>query len=231
MPGKIPYVYDKRLNGGRGGYRDTTTGRAVSASTFGGWRDTYITAQQAQSKALTDQVTSGKITLTQWEKGMRQIIKDTHGTLYAAAKGGFANMTQSDWGRVGQEVRKQYEYLAKFRAELAAGKSTPGQAATRAAMYPGSGNQAWEKGRAANVFDPRLLPAYPGDGSTQCRTNCKCRWEIIESETAYLCYWRLGSEKSCADCPQRAVVWNPYTINKIPGITLGAVKQHLERMA
>lgn len=230
MPPNPPFIYDQRLNNGRGGYRDTSTGRAISSARFSGWRDTYISGQETASRALTDRVAKGEITLGAWERGMRQIVKDTHGTLYAAAKGGYNNMTQSDWGRVGQEVRKQYEYLARFRAELAAGKLSPGQAAVRAAMYPGSGNQAWEKGRAANVFDPRLLPAYPGDGSTICRTNCRCRWEITETEEAYLCYWKLGAAEHCQDCVYRAGAWAPYTVPKVPGITLSAVKAQLERM-
>lgn len=211
---KIPYVYDQRLNGGRGGYRDTTTGRAISKTVFNSWRDETIRYQQQAAKDLTSKVMSGEINLQRWERDLRQIIKDTHGMLYAAGKGGYNNMTPADWGRVGAEVKQQYAYLSNFRNDIASGRLTVGQAMTRAGMYPGSANQAWEKARTANIFDPRKLPAYPGDGTTICRTNCRCSWEIKEIETGWLAYWRLGYAEHCPDCVQRAGQWSPITIMK-----------------
>ena len=48
------------------------------------------------------------ITLTAWQEGMRQNIKRLYIDQYCLGRGGRAQMTQQDWGRVGQMLKDQY---------------------------------------------------------------------------------------------------------------------------
>ena len=55
-----------------------------------------------------------------------------------------------------------------------------------------------------------MLPAWPGDGTTICLTNCKCRWSIniLSIERGdYNATWRLGAAEHCRTCRQRARAW------------------------
>ena len=64
------------------------------------------------------------------------------------------------------------------------------------------------------------MPAYPCDGKVCAGlTNCACSWEIVsvevvEEETRWTCYWRLGFVKTehCAPCELAASEWNPLIV-------------------
>jgi len=91
------------------------------------------------------------------------------------------------------------------------------QIAARSRMYMRSSREAFERAKARAVGVPPL-PAYPGDGSTRCLTNCACQWEIIpevqdDGAIVYNCYWRLGPTEHCPDCIERSRQWNPYTVS------------------
>ena len=122
-------------------------------------------------------------------------------------------MTQADWGRLGAEVRKQYEHVGGSAGEIAAGNLSPAQVAARSQLYTQAATASYERGRAA--AHRLVLPAYPGDGSTQCRVNCKCHWRIVEDETAWNCYWTLGKAEHCEDCVAREATWAPYVYPKV----------------
>ena len=122
-------------------------------------------------------------------------------------------MTQSDYGRVGGLLKRQYQYLDNFAKEIGAGKLSQGQVETRSKMYINSSTQAFERGKASTLGLPQL-PAYPGDGQTRCRTNCKCNWRIIDKETHWECTWNLNPAEHCDDCLANAARWNPLVIPK-----------------
>jgi hypothetical protein len=175
-------------------------------------RDDYVTAHRAWFQEQAQRLTNGDINLQQWERQFRQRLKVIHGSQYEMGRGGSQVMTQADWGRVGAELRKQYQYLNRFVAEVAEGTVSPATIASRSALYVEASTASYERGRAA--AHNLVLPAYPGDGGTRCVTNCRCHWRITEAEDAWNCYWTLGQAEHCADCVQRSQTWAPYTYPK-----------------
>jgi hypothetical protein len=127
-------------------------------------------------------------------------------------------MTQSDWGRVGAEVKAQYRYLQGFADAVVAQKDTIslayiearanmyGEAARHTANIMQAGNLAGGTRRQPTGYDS--LPWMPGDGSTRCLTNCKCHWEITvidQTDDMQLvqAVWTLAEAEHCPDCVER----------------------------
>lgn len=203
-----PWQYEKTTHR----YRDTRTGRFLSNSQMVDLRDDFTEANRAWFVEHAGRLNAGEIDLQQWERQARARLKSIHIDQYTLGRGARKSMTQADWGRVGHALRDQYAYLNQFAGEIATGTLTPAGIAARSTLYVEASTASYERGRAAarNL----VLPAYPGDGSTACRVNCKCTWRITESEDAWDCYWTLGNAEHCEDCVQRSQTWAPYTYPK-----------------
>ena len=82
---------------------------------------------------------------------MRRHIKNTHLNAIAMERGGWANMTPSDFGRAGQIIRKQYGYLRNFGREIASGKQRlDGTLGRRAQLYTAAGRNSLYRSKQAN---------------------------------------------------------------------------------
>lgn len=104
----------------------------------------------------------------------------------------------------------QLEYLAAFRDEVkAADEWKPGWA-VRAQMYAQSIKNPYWSGKTADW----PLPAMPGDGTTQCYTNCGCAWDIqeLDGDGNADAYWRRSKSDSCQTCVEREAQWGPLRI-------------------
>lgn len=133
MPPRRRYTFNDRT----GRYRDARTGRFVSHRQVRAAVDTVIDGSGKRIKALTEQFRSRALTLGEWETRMRVELKALHLAAARAAKGGRAQMTAADYGRVGQALRTQYRYLRRFADEVQSGKQLPdGSMASRALLYP-----------------------------------------------------------------------------------------------
>lgn len=181
-------------------YYNIETGRFVSSSEVRDALEFNITASQAEMHALTEQLMSETISLEQWQIGMMQEIKIAHTSAAASARGGWAQMTQSDWGAVGQQIRDQYDYLRNFANEIASGKQLlNGSALVRADLYGQAARGTFEEmrrrlqklngmteemrklGKADHCEDclkaaGRWAPigTLPKIGESQCIVNCHC---------------------------------------------------------
>lgn len=178
-------------------------------------RDRYINQSLDGVGELAAQLASGDMRTGQWVLGMREQIRRSYISEYLLAKGGRENMTQEDWGRLGGLLQNQYRYLNRFAQDINAGTMSEAQIAQRSQLYIKSARQAYERGQVAGLGMP-ALPAYPGDGSTVCLTNCQCHWEITQAEEEWLAYWTLGAAEHCPDCMERAQNWAPYRLPRVP---------------
>ena len=158
---------------------------------------------------MAEQLYTGEISLGTWSEQMKAEIKALHTAAGAMGKRGWDNMTQSDWGKVGAEVKKQYRYLQGFAEDIAANRDTMtlGQLQARANMYAEAAGYTSERMQAdADILDK--LPWLPKDGSTQCLVNCKCHWELTvigETKKNQLvrAVWMLSEAEHCDDCLDR----------------------------
>lgn len=171
------------------------------------------------SGALSEDMYSGKISLGEWQESMKKMIRELHSSAAAIGKGGWDNMTKSDWGRIGSQVKEQYRYLQGFAEKVATDRESIsleaiqararmyGEAARNSASLAQAGEFAGGTARQPGRFEG--LPWIPGDGSTECLVNCKCHWELFvvsKTKTTQLVQatWIMAQiEDHCDTCPQR----------------------------
>lgn len=60
----------------------------------------------------------GRISLSEWEAQMRDVIRAELTVAMELAKGGRDNVTPSDWGYVGSQAKEQYDKLSAFARDI-----------------------------------------------------------------------------------------------------------------
>lgn len=83
--------------------------------------DRIAAASGQRMRVMGQQLGKGTVSLTDFHLAMRQEVKTAFINNAAAAKGGYAQLTASDFGRVGNEVKKQYQFIDNFVTELYGG--------------------------------------------------------------------------------------------------------------
>ena len=157
-------------------YRDTSTGRYISARQVRGELDRFVdSAGRSSARALTEQLRAGRIALPEWQSGMARAVKNVNYATVAAASGGVQNMTAVERGRAGAIIRQQYQYLRGFAADIESGKQPlDGRAVRRAEMYMQHGRDAYYEqkraGHAANQPGARLMIRSHRDPGDSCRS-------------------------------------------------------------
>jgi hypothetical protein len=152
---------------------------------------------------LAGRLTSGEITLGEWQIEMREAIRRARALqLIAGADGDRSKVSADDWLKLGPALRKQDGFLREFARDIQAGKIAPTAIADRATLYAGTAGEAYWQQATKDVD----LPAMPRDGSSPCGGRCGCSW--VESGGEW--YWELGKTDSCPVCVQRASEWSPY---------------------
>jgi len=212
MPDFI-YLWDQRLRGGACGYRDPATGRVLPNAAVRGALDNYISNAQDTPTALYNLLRGGQISVADWQLQMRDHVKNVHLNAAITAAGGRDQMTQSDWGRVGQLIRTQYDYLDNFATQIANGLPIDGRLLTRSQMYTDAavgthetftrlrmGNSGWDLERsildpAANhcIGENSCIEQAARDfvpigelvliGSRKCMSRCRCTMQYKNSVT------------------------------------------------
>ena len=130
------FTFDQRIRSGAGGYRDSKTGRIISSASVRAELDAAIDAAMLDTRNLSLSLQQGQIDLKEWQIAMRRRVKDVNITAAVAQRGGWEQMTQADWGRVGQRIKTQYEFLDNFANDIATGKqSLDGRFLVRSQMY------------------------------------------------------------------------------------------------
>lgn len=186
-------------------------GRYVNASgqfvRFADVRDALDVVTEASGQrmhSLTQQLVDQQVSLAEWQLGMMEEIKVAHTAAAASARGGWAQMSASDWGAAGRMIREQYDYLRNFAREIASGKQAlDGRVLVRADLYADAARGTFEEMRRryerlmdgmeeearalgeADHCDGCIEQAGLGwqpfgvlapIGSQQCVTRCHCRF-------------------------------------------------------
>lgn len=125
-----PYTWDQASFSYRG-----ARGRYVSAKDVRHALDDALDAAGKRMRAHGEALREGRISLAEWQTRMARDIKSVHLYSAAAAKGGWAQMTPADYGRAGQKIRAQYEFLRKRAAAVASGRTPLGSVPWISALY------------------------------------------------------------------------------------------------
>jgi hypothetical protein len=136
------FTFDPRL-GSTGRYRDAR-GRIISAPQARDILDRTLDNAADPVRELAAQLREGNIALEDWRLAMQQQIKNAHIVAAVMQRGGWDNMTQSDWGRVGQIIRTQYDYLEGFARDIMDGtQRLDGTLYRRALSYINAGRDTY----------------------------------------------------------------------------------------
>jgi hypothetical protein len=190
-------------------FRDTMTGRFLSASDALKLRDGFPESQGAALRDLTRRLAAEDLTVQQWESQSRDLIRDTHAGQYVYGRGGLDAMTADDWAEVNRLADEQAQFLRSFAEDVAAGRLSEAQVEARADLYLAASRQAYERGRASAWGVS--LPTYPGQG-TACKARCRCTWQIEDKGDEIHATWRRHASDSCSTCLQRAATYAPLVL-------------------
>lgn len=189
-------------------YRDER-GRFASQAQIWKFGQESIDSSIAKAREAALTMTPGD-----FEKTMRQLIKNEVIRQYVLGAGGQEQLTKADYGSMGGIIADQYRYLDKLIAKFEAGEYTPQKVAALAQMYINSCREAYERANARARGLPQM-PDYPGSGSTKCLTNCRCHWEYHFRKGRWECYWNVArDEASCEPCLDNGAKWSPLLISK-----------------
>jgi len=179
--------------------------------------DDLMAGFNERSAILAGKLRDGGMGIEAWQQAMRKEIKDLHIASAIVSKGGDrSQLTYADWGRVGGFLTSQYRYLYRYALAIqdkAAQSLATGvpffsekYLAYRSRLYGGHAKAGFYQGLAEG-----LLPQAPGDGNTQCLTNCQCtlRFEQGDVPGVILVFWELHPAEHCDDCVSLSQSWNP----------------------
>lgn len=179
-------------------------GRIVSQQTVARALDASLVQAHGRARGLAEQLRRGDLTLVEWERSMRVLVKDVHIFSVAGSVGGWGQLGPAEYGRIGRIVRDQYEHLYNFARDIASGKQRlDGTLANRATLYVEAGRTSAEQQQLVSDTDAGydqernvlgnadhclecpaltragwvLLGTTPMPGRRQCGPRCKCRIE------------------------------------------------------
>ena len=188
----------------------------VDTGAFGRYARYYT----QQAGRLADALGEGDITTDQWLLAMEDQIAKLHTTAYTIGVGGIDNLTANDLQIIQSIIDKQDGFLTAWANDLRVqverhmGTLLPAdvqKVKNRANLYLNAANATLQRSTAEAMGIPEL-PAYPGDGSTQCLTSDKCSWKFKKVAGGWDCTWGLHPAEHCPTCLARSHAWNPLRV-------------------
>lgn len=182
------------------------SGNFVSFADVRSYLDEVLDRHERKIMSLSSALREGSINVQQWQAGMKDALKDLHLVSGALARGGWAQMSQADYGRVGSQLRFQYERLAKFAQQIERGLPFDGRFIRRTQLYAQSGRVSYTAAlrqemalrgyteeqsvlAAADHCSECVAEADKGwvkigtlinIGERICKSNCRCHLEFRE---------------------------------------------------
>ena len=186
-------------------------GQFASQREIWSWADASIASTADTTSFMTVGLADHSIPVNLWQATMRTQIKNETFRQYMAGLGGRSALTQQDYGSIGGMLSEQYRHLDAFAAKIAAGEYSDKQITAISRMYIRSAREAFERAAGRSRGIPQM-PAYPGDGSTICKTNCGCHWRYTRRGDEWHAFWTLGVVEHCVGCLEHADEWFPYIV-------------------
>lgn len=105
-------------NVGAGRYVDLGTGRFVSRDFVQRALEARFGEARATVQAYTEVLIAGETDIAGWQEAVMVELRRAHTQAAALGRGGWMQMTPSDWGQVGSTLKQEYGWLADFAAEI-----------------------------------------------------------------------------------------------------------------
>ena len=183
-----------------GRYIDLATGRFIPFLDVRDSLEEVMDASGLRMNALTDSLINEQISLAEWQLGMMEEIKTSHTAAAAAARGGWAQMSQADWGATGRLIRTQYDFLRNFANEIASGKQRlDGTARFRTDLYARAARGTFEETRRRyerlmNGMEEERRVLGEADHCKGCLAQAKLGWQPIGTLDP------IGAEECVTNC-------------------------------
>lgn len=149
-------------------YRDPVTGRYISRTAVRRALEESLGNLTRLTDTLADDLRAGRLSVDAWQAEMKLIIRQTQMAAAEIANGGRAQMTQADYGRVGQQVRVQYAFLDNWVAEIRAGAPVDNRIEGRARQYIRSARTSFLTQEAAVMSQQGFLARNVTRASESC---------------------------------------------------------------
>lgn len=159
-------------------------GQFVRESTVRAVVDQVADHASARLAAASERLLAGEISLGAWQLEAMQITKTAMVSGGVLAKGGAAQMSSADYGRIGRMVRDQYAYLRSFAEQIQSGaQPLDGTLRARAEMYGQQSRVAYEtiRGRdqAARGYRSVKNVLHAQESCSGCRAQSRRGWVQI----------------------------------------------------
>ena len=183
----LPKFAFDRTSPAAGNYLNLDTGQHLTSKKLVAVAQKGVQARERRFVELTKQVTNNEISVGEWQAQMRDGIKRGFIEQYMMGRGGRAQMSQSDWGRVGAKIREQFNFLSMFEIDLANGVCVGGRAVNRARMYASATHGAFSLGmrQVAKVVGweyVRWVLAPDGESCIDCINFSSMGWQLLDSD-------------------------------------------------
>ncbi|MFN6572402.1 hypothetical protein [Dendronalium sp. ChiSLP03b] len=179
----MPYQFDPQSHR----YRDAETGRFVKYAQVLEVVDQEVNRLEVRLKGHARLLTQGKIHIAEFQTRMAQNLKESHLRNASIGAGGIKQLTPTDYGKVGAELKKQYKFLNGFGQDLAEGKLTKEGAIRRAGSYAKSAKTSFfeaeftSRGKVG-FYAKRLLDAQSRHCQS-CISYQRLQWTLIQLVT------------------------------------------------
>ena len=208
-------------------YRNTKTREVIRQRKYLELRDLFTDRMHPHIESLADRLIDRDITLHRWVREMAQLGRSAHLAGYMFGAGGYNTITHSDVVDLEGILRTSFGFLLKLANNVKDGNTTRQDPTTpvvtrrglvnRGVMWIESITRSFERARTVMYgFHPDILPNYPGDGTTECLSRCRCHWLFRfpqGQDSYYHAYWiaRLDG-RTCLTCVRYSRIYNPYTV-------------------
>lgn len=178
-------------------YRYKDTKQYISQEAIQSLREKAIAQSLVNARQSIQKMIDGDITVDEWEREFMANIKTRTIQLYQLGKPG--QLDQTDRGKLGNQIRYQYDKLWNFRQAIIDGNLSEAQIKYRSELYLNKTRWAHEEGKrrshyiAGYMWEKRLRNAL--DSCMQCITYAALGWQAIYTLA------RIGEACDCkANC-------------------------------
>lgn len=181
-------------------FRDPDTGRYIARTDVTGVVDNMILQSQRRISVASDLLRGGTMPLGEWQKVMQQEIKRVQLGTEALVRGGWNQMTQADYGRVGARVKEQYAYLSDFTQQIVNGEvRMDGGFMSRARLYAASVRASLHESMtevvlAAGYTEERNV-LHPAEHCVECIDQSAAGWVPLGTLVPVGARQCLGNDK------------------------------------
>jgi hypothetical protein len=162
-------------------------GRFVSWLTVRSEMNHLVRESEQKIVDLTADLRGGMISVSTWQREMAEELKSLHMSSYALQKGGWAQMTPADYGRIGGLLQFEYRKLARFAAEMADRGRVHGGDTARARQYARAARHTYFLALRLELqqrgFDEEKSVLSPVDNCAGCIEQERIGWQRIGDMT------------------------------------------------